>query len=147
MELIAKRYKLKKYPKGEPNLYCEEAWDWIAKEKKMTIAITEGSKKTLALNSVGIPCIGITGINNFRNFSKVKQAAEEKKTGQTLPDKNLLDCFRKLEGHNFDIYFDMDVKLQTIKDVSRAAEELTRALLVTKISKVVSMKYWNVKKG
>ena len=147
VELIAKRYKLKKYPKGEPNLYCEESWDWIAKEKKMTIAITEGSKKTLALNSAGIPCIGITGIQNFENFGKEKRKAEEEKTGQALPDNNLLDCFRKLEGHNFDIYFDMDSKIQTIKNVSMAAERLTKALLVTKISKVISRKYWDGKKG
>ena len=147
VRLIAKRYKLKKFPKGNSNLCCEEAWDWIAKEKKITIAITEGSKKTLALNSFGIPCIGLTGVYNFTNFSEEKKKAEEKKTGETLPDGNLLACFRKFEGHSFDIYFDMDSKIQTIKNVTKAVEKLTKALLFTKISKVVSRKYWDGKKG
>ena len=135
VELIAKRYKRRKYPKGEPNLYCKEVWDWIANEKKITIAITEGSKKTLALNSVGIPCIGLTGVYNFTNFSEEKKKAEEKKTGETLPDGNLLDCFRKFEGHNFNIYFDMDSKTQTIKNVSKAVEKLTKACCLPKYLK------------
>ena len=147
VRLIADRYKLKKFPKGKHNLYCKEAWDWIAKEKKITIAITEGSKKTLALNSVGIPCIGLTGVYNFTNFSEEKKKAEEKKTGETLPDGNLLACFRKFEGHSFDVYFDMDSKIQTIKNVSKAVEKLTKALLFTKISKVVFRKNWDGSKG
>lgn len=142
VELIARKYKIKKYPKGEPSVYCEEAWEWIAKNKNIAIGIAEGSKKTLALCSIGVPCIGLTGVYNFTNYGKDKFKPNEKPL-----DFNLLDCFRKFEGHSFNIYHDMDEKEQTIKNVSKAAEQLTKALTFSKISNTVFRSYWDGLKG
>ena len=58
VKLIANINKVKKYPTGDLNAYCPEAWEWLAENKKIKKGVTEGAKKTLALLSVGVPTIG-----------------------------------------------------------------------------------------
>ena len=142
VKLIADKFKVKNYPQGKPNTCCEEIWEWINKNKKISIGIEEGWKKTLALCSIGIPCIGISGVYNFANYSYKRINPND-----NIVDFNLLDCFRKFEGHNFVIYYDMDEKETVIKNVNKAAEKLTKALMFTNITKTVFRCYWDGSKG
>ena len=142
VKLIADKFKVKNYPKGEPNTCCEEIWEWIKKNKKISIAVEEGWKKTLTLCSMGIPCIGISGVYNFTNYSKKKI-----NPGDNIVDFNLLDCFRIFEGHDFFLYYDMDKKETVIKNVNKAVEQLTKCLIFSNITKNVFRCYWDGSKG
>ncbi|WP_237397273.1 plasmid replication protein, CyRepA1 family [Okeania sp. KiyG1] len=128
VKLIAERFKVKNYPQGELNAYCEKAWNWIAANKKITIAITEGWKKTMALMSVGIPAIGLSGVWNFNNSSN---------------DKTLIPTFYKFKGHNFCFYYDNDSKPKTIKHVNTAIIRLSTALLKERIAKATYRCHWS----
>lgn len=56
-------------PKGtDPLLYLSRLIEWrsIANEYQKTITITEGEKKSLAACQLGLPCIGVAGVWNWR---------------------------------------------------------------------------------
>ena len=131
VELIAENNNIKKYPTGDLSSYCPEAWEWLADNKKIKIGITEGWKKTLALLSVGVPTIGLSGVWNFNNSGI---------------DKTLLPVFNNFKGHEFIIYYDNDKKKKTKKAVNGAAYKLARALTSTGISKYISRAIWQKSK-
>ena len=119
VKLIAQKNSVRNYPKGKPNSHCEKAWDWIAKNKKIAIAVTEGWKKTLSLMSVGIPAIGLSGVYCFNNSSL---------------DKTLIPAFYLFKGHKFCYYADNDKKQKTIQNVNIAVKKLFKQLSVSGIS-------------
>ena len=128
IKLIAERNSIKNYPKGDLDSCYEKAWEWIAASKKITIAITEGWKKTLALMSVGIPAIGLSGVYNFNNSSR---------------DKTLIPAFNNFKGHKFCFYYDNDKKKKTRKNVTTAAKKLSKQLSVSGISKDFERCTWS----
>lgn len=105
---------------GTPNrLYIPPVVDWnaILEDPTQVIAITEGEKKTLALNLRGMPTVGIGGVYSSGN----------KKRGQlVLPE------LRDLCGgdRSILIVFDIDAGYTTMKpEVARAAIVLANQLL------------------
>lgn len=92
-------------------------WDTVLEDAAQTIAITEGEKKTLALNLRGIPCVGLGGVNSIGN----------KKKGQmSIPE--LHDYCTG--GRSVLIIFDIDEGYSTMKpEVARAALTLANIIL------------------
>ena len=127
VKLIANINKVKKYPTGDLNAYCPEAWEWLAENKKIKKGVTEGAKKTLALLSVGVPTIGLSSIWNFNNSST---------------DRRLLSVFNQFKGHGFVIYHDNDKKKKTKQAVNAAIQKLTKALILSGVSTDISRATW-----
>lgn len=125
---IAEKYKIRNYPKGESHELCQTGWDWIKENKSIPIGITEGAKKAMALFSIGIPCIGLTGIWNFN------------KSGQ---NKELISDFKLFKGHEFIFFYDNDSKPKTKKQVRIATNRLAKKLVVLGIAKKIFNCTWN----
>ncbi|NEQ41555.1 MAG: DUF3854 domain-containing protein [Okeania sp. SIO3I5] len=128
IKLIAERNNIKIYPKGDLNACYEDAWKWISTNKKIKIGITEGAKKSMALMSVGVPAIALSGVWNFHN-SKV--------------DKKLLETFHQFKGHKFCFYYDNDKKEKTINHVAKAAQKLIKQISILGISKEFEKCTWS----
>lgn len=56
-------------PKSIPHAYLPPLVDWakIAKDARVRVIITEGEKKAAAATLVGLPCIGLGGVWNFKS--------------------------------------------------------------------------------
>ncbi|NET30252.1 plasmid replication protein, CyRepA1 family [Okeania sp. SIO1I7] len=124
---IAKRNSIRSYPKGYLDAHFPEAWEWIAQNKRISIAITEGWKKALALMSIGIPAIGLSGVHNFNNSAQ---------------NKTLLPVFFNFKQHIFCFFYDNDRKEKTIKTVNAAITKLCRQISLAGISKEFQRCTW-----
>lgn len=92
-------------------------WDEVLENAEQTIAITEGEKKTLALNLRGIPTIGLGGVNSIGN----------KKKGQMVIPELKDYCSG---GRSVMIVFDIDEGFTVMKpEVARAALTLANLIL------------------
>lgn len=92
-------------------------WDTVLEDATQTIAITEGEKKTIALNLRGIPCVGLGGVNSLGNRKKGQMVLPELKEYVT-------------GGRNVLIIFDIDEGFTTMKpEVARAALTLANLIL------------------
>ena len=92
-------------------------WDTVLEDAAQTIAITEGEKKTIALNLRGVPCVGLGGVNSLGNRKKGQMVLPELKEYVT-------------GGRNVLIIFDIDEGYTTMKpEVSRAALILANLIL------------------
>lgn len=92
-------------------------WDTVLEDAAQTIAITEGEKKTIALNLRGVPCVGLGGVNSLGNRKKGQMALPELKEYVT-------------GGRNVLIIFDIDEGYTTMKpEVARAALILANLIL------------------
>lgn len=128
VKLIAQRYNISDYPQGELDAHCEEALEWIISHKEIPIGVTEGSKKSMALMSIGIPAVAFSGVWNF-NTSKV--------------DKTLIPFLKNFTGHKFVFYNDNDQKPKTRRHVGKAERELIRQLSILGISKEFEKCTWS----
>lgn len=127
IKLIAERNNIKIYPKGGLNVCYEDAWKWICSHKKIKIGITEGAKKSMALMSIGVPAIALSGVWNFYNSKN---------------DKKLLEIFYQFKGHKFCIYYDNDKKEKTINHVAKAVQKLIKQISISGISKEFEKCTW-----
>ena len=95
-------------------------WEWVI-DKNLPITITEGAKKAAALLSSGIVAIGLPGIDSGASKTdlNVKQLRPELEVFAT-PKRQITICF------------DQDVKPTTIKNVSRARNQLGRLFRINK---------------
>lgn len=92
-------------------------WDTVLENAEQTIAITEGEKKTLAMNLRGIPCVGLGGVNSIGN----------KKKGQLIIPELKDFC---TGGRSVLIIFDIDEGYTAMKpEVARAALTLANIIL------------------
>lgn len=92
-------------------------WDTVLEDATQTIAITEGEKKTLALNLRGIPCVGLGGVNSIGNRKKGQMILPELQQYVT-------------GGRNVLIMFDIDEGYTMMKpEVARAALILANLIL------------------
>ncbi len=107
-------------PEGSTNhLYVPPLTDWdtVLEDAAQTIAITEGEKKTIALNLRGVPCVGLGGVNSLGNRKKGQMVLPELREYVT-------------GGRNVLIIFDIDEGYTTMKpEVSRAALMLANLIL------------------
>lgn len=95
------------------------ATDWgdVLSSTEQTICITEGEKKTIAMNLRGIPTVGVGGVDSIGN----------RKRGQlSIPELKTI-CSG---GRQILIVFDIDVGYTTLKpEVARAALVLAQVVL------------------
>lgn len=107
-------------PEGSTNhLYVPPVTDWdtVLESAEQTIAMTEGEKKTLALNLRGIPTVGLGGVNSIGN----------KKKGQLIIPELKDFC---AGGRSVLIIFDIDEGYTAMKpEVARAAMTLANIIL------------------
>jgi len=94
IELVAKRYGIKEYPKGNFKKECVEAWEWINSQTNIPISITEGAKKRGCMVSKGYAVVGTAGVYVYNDNSeeeKLKKASRRK----------LIPEFYQFSGKNF----------------------------------------------
>lgn len=107
-------------PPQTPNhLYIPPVTDWntVLEDSAQTVAITEGEKKTLALNLRGIPTIGVGGVFSIGNRKRGQLVIPELRD-LCSGDRNIL------------IIFDIDEGYTTMKpEVARAALTLANQIL------------------
>jgi hypothetical protein len=109
--------KANRAPKGRGNrLYAPATLDRsILQDASITLCITEGQKKTLAAIQEGIPCVGLTGVFNFRN-------KDDKGVPSVLPDFDAV----ALAGRRMEIVYDGDAAQNP--QVVRAEKQLGKVL-------------------
>lgn len=110
-------------------------WEWVIKNPKLPIQITEGYKKTLALISQDLICIGLPGVTmgvrtNVDSFLRELQSD--------------VKLFCKGD-RSVSIWFDQDKKIKTRKAVNSAIFSLSSMLKKHKCR--VSIAEWNEKLG
>lgn len=107
-------------PPSTPNhLYIPPVTDWntVLEDGGQTVVITEGEKKTLALNLRGIPTVGVGGVYSIGN----------RKRGQLLIPELRDIC---AGDRNIMIVFDIDEGFTAMKpEVARAALSLANQIL------------------
>jgi hypothetical protein len=117
---------LPKDKRGKPQRYKQSAgtaphfyfsplggcdWQKIAADTSVALYITEGEKKSAALCKLGVPCIGLGGVWNWRTDSR------------PIDDFSLINW----QGRNVHIVFDSDVRFKS--DVQCARDALAKELI------------------
>ena len=111
-------------------------WDWLAKLPEISIAITEGVKKTLCLLSKGYVAIGLIGVNGGYRTN----------LGDKLPPKLIPELERFCTpGRKITLAFDQDAEAKTQRRVQTALMRFGGLLI--KANCEVSVATWDGNDG
>ncbi len=111
---IAAHYKVKPPEEGE------SLWNWLERNKKVPLLITEGGKKALSVIGIGVPATALYGC---RCGAKTKDREGNFQSARLIPQLEPL-----VEGRKVFIAFDQDTKPTARKGVAKGVHNLGRAL-------------------
>ena len=100
-------------------------WQWVAAEPRLPVVVTEGAKKAAALLTVGVPAVGLPGVDNGAKRTGEK-GPDGRRTGpvELLSDLAALSWAKRRAW----VLFDWSDSERGRRDVARAARRLGRHL-------------------